>query len=84
MAKAFKMVVSPQLGLYDMITFGKYQNCRVDSIVEMDYNYILFLNKSNKYLFNSEVLRRCRNLQEEADSERFSYEEIEPFEDVPF
>jgi hypothetical protein len=84
MAKTFKSLQSTQLGLYDFFTFGKYQNCRVDSIIEMDYNYILFLNKSNKNLFTAEVLRKCRSLQEQQDSERFAKEELQPFEDVPF
>jgi hypothetical protein len=84
MAITFKNIKSPKLGLVDFFTFGKYQNCRVDSIVEMDYNYIMFLHNNNQNMFNTKVIDRCMLLKNVRDSEQHYQEEILPFEDVPF
>ena len=35
MAKSF-IAIKKGVGLYDIIDFGKYKGCRVDSIVEQD------------------------------------------------
>lgn len=39
MAKSF-IAIKKGIGLYDIIDFGKYKGCRVDSIVEQDPKYI--------------------------------------------
>ena len=42
MAKTF-ISIKKSLGLLDYFTFGKYANCRVDSIVDMDDGYIRYM-----------------------------------------
>jgi len=84
MAITFKNIKSLKLGLLDFFQFGKYQNCRVDSIVEMDYNYIMFLHNNNQNMFNSEVVDKCMLLKNVKDSEQHYQQEILPFEDIPF
>lgn len=39
MAKSF-ISIKKATGLYDIIDFGKYKGCRVDSIVEQDPGYL--------------------------------------------
>ena len=84
MSITFKNIKSPKLELLSFFTFGKYQNCRVDSIVEMDYNYIMFLHNNNKSMFSAEVIDKCILLKNVRDSEQNYQEEILPFEDIPF
>lgn len=86
MAKAFNDI-KKSLGLFDFFTFGKYKNCRVDSIVEMDYNYISFLhNKGVK--FDPKVLQAVETKTSLAYKEDFDEEETNNppglFDDVPF
>ena len=84
MSITFKNIKSPKLELFSFFTFGKYQNCRVDSIVEMDYNYIMFLHNNNQSMFSAEVIDKCILLKNVRDSEQNYQEEILPFEDIPF
>lgn len=42
MAKTF-ISIKKSLGLLDYFTFGKYVNCRIDSIVDMDDGYIRYM-----------------------------------------
>ena len=42
MAKSFTNI-KKALGLLDIIQFGKYKNCRVDSIVEQDDEYLRYM-----------------------------------------
>ncbi len=80
MSKPFKSLKT-SLGLFDFFSFGKYQNCRVDSIVEMDYNYISFLHKKG-VKFDPKVLQAVETMVAR------SYEETpvedQNFDDVPF
>lgn len=50
MAKSF-IAIKKGVGLYDIIDFGKYKGCRVDSIVEQDPGYIDYtrINFGTKY-----------------------------------
>ena len=84
MAKAFKTLQSTRLGLLDFFLFGKYQKCRVDSIVEMDYNYIMFLHSKDKNMFEPQVIAECEYLKTILAVENHYQEEVKPFEDVPF
>lgn len=42
MAKSFQNI-KKSLGLLDFLQFGKYKGCRVDSIVDMDDDYLRFM-----------------------------------------
>ena len=54
MAKAFANI-KKSLGLLDFFTFGKYANCRVDSIVDMDDDYLRYMHKTGMK-FDAEVI----------------------------
>jgi len=84
MAKAFKTLESTRLGLLSFFLFGKYQKCRVDSIVQMDYNYILFLHNKDKNMFESQVITECEALRTFWAIQYHYEHEVKPFEDVPF
>lgn len=42
MAKSFTSI-KKSLGLLDIIQFGKYKNCRVDSVIDMDDDYLRYM-----------------------------------------
>ena len=42
MAKSFSNI-KKSLGLLDFLQFGKYKGCRVDSILDMDDDYLRFM-----------------------------------------
>ena len=42
MAKTF-ISIKKSLGLLDILQFGKYKGCRVDSIVDMDDGYLRYM-----------------------------------------
>jgi hypothetical protein len=84
MAKTFQSLKSTRLGMLDFFQFGKYQNCRVDSIVQMDYNYIIFLHNNNKNMFEPKVIAECEALKTFWAIQYHYEEEVKPFEDVPF
>jgi len=84
MSKTFQSLKSTRLGMLDFFQFGKYQNCRVDSIVQMDYNYIMFLHNNNKNMFEPQVIEQCITIKLIVDREHYYQEEILPFEDIPF
>ena len=54
MSKSFKEV-KKSLGLLDFIQFGKYKGCRVDSIVDMDDDYLRYMHKTGMK-FDAEVI----------------------------
>lgn len=43
MATSFSNI-KKALGLLDIIQFGKYKGCRVDSIIDMDDDYLRFMS----------------------------------------
>jgi uncharacterized protein (DUF3820 family) len=53
MAKSFAEI-KKSLGLLDFIQFGKYRGCRVDSIVDMDDDYLRYMQKQG-IKFDAEV-----------------------------
>jgi hypothetical protein len=59
MAKTFSNI-KKGLGLLDMLPIGKYKNCRVDSIVEHDYEYLIFMDKKGIIRFIPEVLDKLK------------------------
>lgn len=66
MAKTFTSL-RKTTGLLDMLTFGKYKGCRIDSIVEMDYEYLIFLH-DKKILVLDKTVRDKIDLLFSADS----------------
>ena len=54
MAKSFSSV-KKSLGLLDFIQFGKYKGCRVDSIVDMDDDYLRYM-QTQGIKFDAEVI----------------------------
>lgn len=60
MAKTFNNLKT-KLGLLDFITIGKYKNCRVDSIIETDYEYLIYMDKEKVIQFAPEVLDRLKH-----------------------
>lgn len=43
MAKSFSNI-RKSLGLLDILSFGKYKGCRVDSVVEQDDDYLRYIH----------------------------------------
>lgn len=90
MAKAFKNLKAPGIGLYDKLTFGKLANCRVVDVIEDHWEYLIWLSKNTSITFSKEVLDKLTTLfmQEEEtlhveqEQNPYLYEEV--FEDVPF
>jgi hypothetical protein len=79
------------LGLLDFITFGKYKACRVDSIIEMDIDYLMYMIKSNPASFTKEVVDEIthqlltRHGAEVAkENSYWEYDNEQAFDDVPF
>ena len=88
MAKSFKTLKDPKLHLLDMITIGKYKGCRVDSIVEQDHEYLIFMDTKKILSFSQEVLDKLKN-KFSADSIEVAYDDVDEEaqysdEDIPF
>ena len=75
MSIAFTKTKSQTLELTTFLDFGKYKDCRVDSIIEQDHEYIQYL-KFNK-------IRPLAPSVLEALSNKFSAESIEVKEYYP-
>jgi len=54
MSKSFSQIRT-HLGLKDFIQFGKYRGCRVDSIVDMDDDYLRYM-QTQGMKFDAEVI----------------------------
>lgn len=54
MAKTFTSLRKTS-GLLDILTFGKYKGCRIDSIVEMDYEYLIYLHDKKILVLDKSV-----------------------------
>ena len=92
MAKSFTNI-KKSLGLLDVIQFGKYKGCRVDSLIEHDDDYLRYM-QTQGIKFDAGVMDALTNkfsatsiAVNKADDE--SYEEFdrfvpERFEDMPF
>jgi len=59
MAKSFREV-KKSLGLLDFIQFGKYRGCRVDSIVDMDDDYLRYM-QTQGVKFDASVMDALTN-----------------------
>ena len=92
MAKTFSSI-KKSLGLLDIIQFGKYKGCRVDSIVDMDDDYLRYM-QTQGIKFDASVIDALTN-KFSADSievgyDPRDYQEVEEsygpiyFGDVPF
>lgn len=60
MSKLFS-TIKTKLGLLDLITFGKYKGCRVDSIVEQNDDYLRFMSDKGIIKFDQSVLDALKN-----------------------
>lgn len=61
MAKLFSNLKT-KLGLLDFISIGKYKGCRVDDIIEQDYEYLIYMDKEKILQFTPEVIDKLKNL----------------------
>lgn len=89
MAKQFSSLKT-KLGLFDFLTFGKYKGCRIDSIRDMDIEYLQYLKHNKIVTFDQSVIDSMAN-KYAADGIDVEYdEEVEQeykeifFDDVPF
>jgi len=93
MAKTF-LSIKKSLGLLDIIQFGKYKGCRVDSIVDMDDDYLRYMHKTGMK-FDAEVIAALSvKFSQESDEIGYDprdYQEVDEntykpisFNDVPF
>lgn len=92
MAKTFSSI-KKSLSLLDIIQFGKYKGCRVDSIVDMDDDYLRYMHKTGMK-FDAEVIAALSiKFSQESDEIGYDprehqeiFESYKPisFNDVPF
>ena len=95
MAKSFSSVKN-KLGLFDFLTFGKYEGCRIDSIRDMDIEYLQYLKHEKIVRFDQSVIDSMAN-KYAADGVDVQYDEEAEyqqelvygnnstmFDDVPF
>ena len=71
-----------------MITIGKYKGCRVDSIVEQDHEYLIYMDKKKILSFSAEVLDKIKN-KFSIDNIEVAYDDVDEEdqysdEDIPF
>lgn len=60
MAKSFSSL-NTKLGLHDFLTFGKYKGCRIDSIRDMDIEYLQYIKHNKIVTFDQSVLDSMAN-----------------------
>lgn len=94
MAKSFSSLKT-KLGLHDFLTFGKYKDCRIDSMLDHDLDYLQYLKYKKIVLFDKAVLDAIDNkyaadgidveYDEEAEyQQELVYGNSSMFDDVPF
>ena len=92
MAKSFSNI-KKSLGLLDIIQFGKYKGCRVDSIIEQDDEYLRYM-QTHGIKFDADVMSALTNkflatsniVNAEDDASYFSGNtyDIIIFDEIPF
>lgn len=83
--------------MYDVLTFGKYRGCRIDSMLQHDYEYLQYLKYNKIVIFDSAVLDALENMHtlnnaevvKESPVYKDSFDQINGYtdnweEDVPF
>lgn len=90
MAKSFSNIRS-SLGLLDFLTFGKFKNCRIDSIIEEDYEYLIYLESKKIVKFDAGVMDALMNkfsatsiAVNRADDESYEESDDSALCDIPF
>lgn len=82
MAKSFQSL-KKELGLLDFLQFGKYKNCRVDSIVDMDDDYLRFMQTQGVRFDKSVIAALSKTFTDK--TEVINKEDDDAyFDDVPF
>ena len=62
------------LGLEHVFGFGKYKYKRVDTIIELDPQYILWLCDEGCYkLYNEEVYKRVKRVYNKLESKKYKF-----------
>ena len=85
MAKKFNEINSGKLGLYDIIRSGKYIDCRVDSIVEQDPEYLIWMEKKKIFSYTAETIAAIAAILNFNESVTEYDDEVEQFlDDIPF
>lgn len=82
MAKSFQSL-KKELGLLDFIQFGKYKNCRVDSIVDMDDDYLRFM-QTQGVKFDKSVIAALSKTFTDKVAVVNKEDDDAYFDDVPF
>jgi hypothetical protein len=82
MAKSFKSL-KKELGLLDFLQFGKYKNCRVDSIVDMDDDYLRFM-QTQGVRFDKSVIAALSKTFTDKVAVVNKEDDDSYFDDVPF
>lgn len=94
MAKSFSKLTSILLHPQAVVLSGKYKDCRLDSIMEIDPEYCVWMHNNKYWALSKDNLNACKNRiqqsnQEVNDEDDQSYldDQYGPFlefEDVPF
>ena len=89
MAKSFSNI-KKSLGLLDVITFGKYKGCRVDSIIEQDDDYLRYIHtvgvKLDQTVIDALALKfSATSIAVNAEDDKAYFKnETDYLEDLPF
>lgn len=78
MSKAFK-TLKTKYELTDFITFGKYDGCRVDSVIQTDPGYISWLIAKTTHKFTQPVHDALGQELSRRQRERHQAEEEDPY-----
>lgn len=89
MAIQFKNVRSTTLDMQDKIAVGKLQGCRVCDVIDDDYEYLIWADKSGLMKFTTTVVKAIQKRAGYQEQQRHYDEEIKPWidtdiDDVPF
>lgn len=91
MSIPFAKTKDTTLHLTTFLDFGKYKNCRVDSIIEQDHEYIQYLKYNKIRTLSREVLEKldlkfsasCIETDYDEEDEQLAYYPV-MFDDMPF
>ena len=79
MAIPFNKIKSTVLNFTDIIQTGKLQGCRVCDVIDDEYEYLIWADKSKLLQFRPQVIEKIMKVAHFIDEERHYKEEIEPY-----
>jgi uncharacterized protein (DUF3820 family) len=89
MAKPFAQIKTTELSLTDKLTIGKFRGCRLCDIVEDEYEYLIWLEKSGMVKYSKEVIAKIHKIANFVEAKVHYQNEVKPYldedtDDVPY